>query len=81
LVEEIVPAAGLDATVERLVESILASAPRAVRLQKALIAEWEDLPQRQAVQRGIDSFAAAWESAEPRQLMQAFRMRRRSREG
>ena len=63
LVGEIVPAAGLDMTVERLVESILASGPRAVRLQKALIAEWEDLPLRQAVQRGIDSFAAAWESA------------------
>ena len=81
LVEEIVPAAGLDATVERLVESILASGPRAVRLQKALIAEWEDLPLRQAVQRGIGSFAAAWASEEPRQLMEAFRARRRSRKG
>ena len=59
-------------------KSILASGPRAVRLQKALITEWEDLPLRQAVQRGIDSFAAAWESAEPRQLMDAFAARRRA---
>ena len=63
---------------ERLVESILASGPRAVRLQKALITEWEDLPLRQAIQRGIDSFAAAWESAEPRQLMAAFVKRRQA---
>ena len=76
LVEEVVPAAGLDAAAERLVESILASGPRAVRLQKALITEWEDLPLRQAVQRGIDSFATAWESTEPRQLMRAFVARR-----
>ena len=66
------PAEQLDAAVERLVESILASGPRAVRLQKALITAWEDLPLRQAVQRGIDSFAAAWESDEPRRMMQDF---------
>ena len=48
-------------------ESILASGPRAVRLQKALITEWEDLPLRQAIQRGIDSFRQrAWESATSR---------------
>src|ERR1044071_4052779 len=54
LVEEVVPADALDATVERLIASILASGPRAVRLQKALITDWEDLPLRHAVQRGID---------------------------
>jgi enoyl-CoA hydratase len=78
LVEELVPAEGLDAAVARLVGSILASGPRAVRLQKALITEWEDLPLRQAVQRGIDSFAVAWESAEPQQLMAVFVKRRQA---
>ena len=58
LVEEIVPqAAGLDAAVERRPRpSSWPPGPRAVRFQKALIAEWEDLPLRQAVQRGIDQF-------------------------
>ena len=81
LVEEVVPAQQLDSAVEHLLESILESGPRAVRLQKALITDWEDLPLRQAVQRGIDSFVDAWESEEPRQLMAAFGARRRARKG
>jgi enoyl-CoA hydratase/carnithine racemase len=79
LVEEVVPADQLDAGVERLLGSILAAGPRAIRLQKALITAWEDLPLRQAVQRGIDSFAMAWEADEPRQMMQDFLDRRRQR--
>ena len=81
LVEEVVPAQQLDVAVERLLQSILESGPRAVRLQKSLIADWEDLPLRQAVRRGIDSFAAAWKSEEPRQLMAAFVARRRAGRG
>src|SRR5271166_4050227 len=79
LVEEAVPAGELDASVERLIGSVLASGQRAVRLQKALITDWEDLPLRQAVQRGIDCFAAAWESEEPRLMMQRFLVERRAR--
>jgi enoyl-CoA hydratase len=79
LVEEIVPAEQLDAAVERLLGSILVSGPRAVRLQKTLITAWEDLPLRDAMQRGIDSFAAAWEGDEPRRMMQDFLDRRRER--
>jgi enoyl-CoA hydratase/carnithine racemase len=81
LVEEVVPADRLDASVEQLIGSILSSGQRAVRQQKALITDWEDLPLRQAVQRGIDCFAAAWESEEPRQLMRAFVARRGLRQG
>jgi enoyl-CoA hydratase/carnithine racemase len=79
LVEEVVPATRLDAAVDRLLESILASGPRAVRLQKALISAWEDLPLRDAVQRGIDSFTHALEGDEPRQMMQRFLQDRRGR--
>ena len=66
LVEEVVPAKGLDAAVEKALLGILASGPRAIRLQKALIADWETLPLDAAIQRGIDSFASAWETDEPR---------------
>ena len=45
---------------------------RAVRLQKALISYWEDHTMSEAVARGIDSFAEAWESDEPQRLMRGF---------
>jgi enoyl-CoA hydratase/carnithine racemase len=77
LVEDIVSSEQLDAKVEQLLASILSSGPRAIRLQKALITEWEDLPLRQAIQRGIDRFAEAWQTDEPRERMAAFAARRR----
>jgi enoyl-CoA hydratase/carnithine racemase len=79
LVEEVVPAAQLNAAVERALAGILASGPRAIRLQKALIGEWEALPVGAAIQRGIDCFAVAWETDEPRGLMQRFLDHQRQR--
>lgn len=79
LVENVVPPDQLDAAVERLLESILESGPHAIRLQKALITNWENLPLREAIQSGIDSFADAWQTDEPRQRMNAFVARRRKR--
>jgi enoyl-CoA hydratase/carnithine racemase len=79
LVEQLVPAERLDEAVERLLASILASGPNALRLQKALITEWEGLPLREAIQRGIVSFADAWETDEPRRTMQRFLAERRDR--
>ena len=79
LVEQVVPPEQLDAAVERLLGSILASGPRAIRLQKALITAWEDLPLREAIQRGIDSFAASWRTDEPQQMMRRFVDRKRTR--
>ena len=77
LVEELVPVDQLDQTVDRLLVSILESGARAIRLQKALITAWEDLPLREAIQRGIDSFVDAWDSDEPRRMMGEFIKRRR----
>ncbi|HVC59037.1 MAG TPA: enoyl-CoA hydratase [Acetobacteraceae bacterium] len=79
LVEEVVPAAQLNAAVERALAGILASGPRAIRLQKRLIGDWETLPLGAAIQRGIDCFVAAWETDEPRGLMQRFLERQRKR--
>ncbi len=77
LVEKMVPRAELDAAVERCVASILQTGSRAIRLQKKLIREWEDLPLREAVQAGIRSFSEAWTTDEPSLRMQEFRERRR----
>jgi enoyl-CoA hydratase/carnithine racemase len=79
LVEQVVAPEALDAAVERRVSAILACGPRAVRAQKALIQAWENLPIREAIEHGIDSFAASWDSDEPARMMGLFldAMRRR----
>lgn len=79
LVQKVVPPADLDATVDRCISSILRNGPRAIRLQKKLIRAWEDLPLRDAIRAGIDSFAEAWKSDEPGERMQAFTLERRKR--
>jgi enoyl-CoA hydratase len=72
LVERVAPAASLDAAVEACIASLLTSRPRAVRLQKRLIRQWEDLPLSAAIAAGIDAFAAAYESDEPATAMREF---------
>jgi enoyl-CoA hydratase/carnithine racemase len=72
LVEEVIPADQLDQAVERLLGSVLASGPHAVRLQKRLIQDWEELAVSAAVQRGIDCFAEAWDTDEPHRMIRKF---------
>jgi len=72
LVERVVPAGDLDAAVEAWLGALMAAGPRAVPLQKRLIGAWEDLPLRAAVQAGVDAFAEAWRTDEPRRAMRAF---------
>jgi enoyl-CoA hydratase/carnithine racemase len=79
LVERVVAAADLDAAVERMVGSILAAGPCAVRQQKKLIRAWEDLPLRAAVSAGIDAFAASFATDEPRREMTRFLAARAAR--
>jgi enoyl-CoA hydratase/carnithine racemase len=70
--EKLVEPAGLDAGVEHWIASILAAGPRAIRLQKKLVRDWERMSIAQAVQAGIRACNAARASDEPRRLMQAF---------
>jgi enoyl-CoA hydratase/carnithine racemase len=72
LVDWCVPSAQLDAAVDELLDAILACGANAIRLQKALIREWEDLPLSQAIERGIARFAESYASDEPKRLMGAF---------
>ncbi len=85
LLDAVVPADGLDDAVERLVRPILAAGPRAIRLQKSLILDWEELPTRAAVDRGIESFVSAFDTDEPARMagamLAALRSRRRSTRG
>lgn len=79
LVEEVVPLSELDAATERLVDGILASGSRAVRLQKRLIQAWETQSIDGAIRAGIECFAEAWSSDEPRRMTAAYLRRRRPR--
>ncbi len=69
LIEDLVEPADLDAAVDRLLTPILASGREALRLQKALILAWENLPARDAVQAGITSFRASFDTDEPRRMI------------
>lgn len=77
LIERLAPAAALDAGVEDWLEGILASGPRAIRAQKALIAKWEGLALEEAIAAGIDALADAHLSDEPKSMMDRFVNRRR----
>ncbi len=72
LVEEVVPDNDLDIAIDRLLSDILAGGPQAMRLQKALIREWEGLAPEAAIARGIDCFQAAWQTDEPVRMMTDF---------
>jgi enoyl-CoA hydratase/carnithine racemase len=76
LIEKVVQHAALDAAVDTWIEAILAAGPRAVRIQKDLMRQWEKLPLAEAVQAGIRSFRAAYGSDEPRRMLSAFTSRK-----
>jgi enoyl-CoA hydratase/carnithine racemase len=79
LVERVVPLAQLDAAVEEWVAAIVESGPRAIRLQKELIREWEAMPVSDAIQAGIRSMGRAYETDEPRRMVGAALARLRAR--
>jgi enoyl-CoA hydratase/carnithine racemase len=83
LVDAVAPPDRLDDVVERFAAAILAGGPQAMRLQKKLILDWEELPTGAAVARGIEIFAEAYATDEPRRMAEAqltaMRARRASR--
>jgi enoyl-CoA hydratase len=79
LVDAVASSGDLDDVVERLVQPILAAGPRAIRLQKSLILEWEELPTAAAIARGIDCFVSAFDTDEPARMAGAMLSALRSR--
>ncbi len=71
LVEKVVAPERLDEAVEGWVGHILEGGPRAIRLQKELIREWEAMPVGDAIQAGIRSLARALETDEPKRMIAA----------
>jgi enoyl-CoA hydratase/carnithine racemase len=72
LVERVAPATALDGAVEAWLGMLLLCPPGAIRLQKRLMRQWEELPLKAAVEAGIDAFAAAYATDEPGTAMGRF---------
>jgi enoyl-CoA hydratase/carnithine racemase len=79
LVEETAAADELDGAVEACVADILACGPTAVRTQKALISAWESLPLAEAITAGVEAFADAYRTDEPKRMMTEFLAARAAR--
>jgi enoyl-CoA hydratase/carnithine racemase len=77
LVNRAVPDEALDREVEAWVSRLLALPPRALRLQKGLLARWRQVDLDTAIALSMDAFAMAYTTDEPRRAMQRFLDRRR----
>src|ERR1700719_5189441 len=77
LVDVVAPQGGLDAAVERVMAALLECGPQALRSQKALLRQWEELPLTESVNLSIGVFGKSFLTDEPKRLMQAFVDRKR----
>jgi len=77
LVERVVAPGALDGEVDRIIAVLLAAGRHALRIQKELIREWENLPAERAIAAGIDAFVRAFETDEPTRMLGAFSKRKR----
>ncbi|MDB5417955.1 MAG: enoyl-CoA hydratase [Phenylobacterium sp.] len=78
LVEAVYPADELDLGVDALVTALMEPEPRAVRLQKALMRRWEELPVSGAIAAGIEAFEDAFTTDAPGRAMADFRAQRKA---
>jgi enoyl-CoA hydratase/carnithine racemase len=81
LVNRVVEAGALDGAVDELLDALSRCGPGAVRLQKELIIRWRETDLPSAVQAGVNAFATAYASREPREGAEAFLAKRPPRFG
>src|SRR3981081_797731 len=72
LVDKVAPPGGLDAAVEHTVKALLECGPEALRIQKDLLRQWEELPLTESVNLSVGVFGKSFLSGEPQRLMQGF---------
>ena len=72
LVDIVAAEGGLDAAVAGVIETLLDCAPQALRAQKALLKQWEELPLKESVDLSIGVFGQSYLTGEPQKLMQDF---------
>ena len=76
--ERLVPYAELDSAVEKWITSLLACGPRAVRIQKRLIMDWDRMSPTDGARAGIQAYVDSYRSDEPHRMMTAFVNRRKT---
>lgn len=72
LVDEVAPPDRLDDAVARIIDAMLRAGPRALRAQKRVCGDWDELPLAAAVERSIEAFAATWDHDEARVRLAAL---------
>jgi enoyl-CoA hydratase/carnithine racemase len=70
--ENVVDESELDSAVHELTTGILGAAPMAIRAQKSLMRKWEHMTVDESIQAGIDAFAEAYSTDEPKVYMRRF---------
>ena len=75
--QKLVPADQLDAAVDAWLASLLACGPRAVRIQKRLLMDWDRMSVTDGARAGIQAYVDAYRTDEPRRMMLAFVHRKR----
>ena len=77
LVDVVAEPGELDAAVERTIKALLECGPEALRTQKALLRQWEELPLTESVNLSVGVFGKSFRSGEPQRMMQSFLNRKR----
>ncbi|MBL22857.1 MAG: enoyl-CoA hydratase [Rhodospirillaceae bacterium] len=75
--QKLVPYDKLDEAVEEWIASLLLCGPNAIRVQKALINDWERMSYTDAAKVGIQAIAGCYATDEPNTLMTAFLNRKK----
>jgi enoyl-CoA hydratase len=77
LVDVVAKEGGLDAAVEHTVKALLECGPEALRIQKALLRQWEELPLTESVNLSVGVFGQSFLTGEPQRLMGEFLARKK----
>jgi enoyl-CoA hydratase len=72
LVDKVAADGGLDDAVEHTVKALLECGPEAIRSQKALLRQWEELSLKESVDLSIGVFGKSFLTGEPQRLMQGL---------
>jgi enoyl-CoA hydratase len=73
LVESVCASADLDSTIAETVDTLVANGPTGMRLQKALMRQWESSGLDDGVKAGVDALAHAFRDGDPGARISAFR--------
>jgi enoyl-CoA hydratase/carnithine racemase len=72
LVDQIVPETDLDSAIETVAKAMADCGPEAMRSQKALLRQWEELPLTESINLSVGVFGKSFLTGEPQRHMQAF---------